>query len=217
MRVLTLPAPMRDARVWRTLITLDLESHPPAAAVDAFELEVNVAPSGIVQGALLARALPSKEALTTLIARLSALMGESRVGAPALVDSHDDREYSLAPFAAGDPDDEPGAPADRADRRDKASVVDASRLCLRRFRLPIAAEVIVVGGAPRHVRPAARGLAGGRIVVSSGPWRTSGRWWAGDRTVWDRDVWDVELADGGVYRLAYDRCGHRWEIEGVVD
>ena len=65
--------------------------------------------------------------------------------------------------------------------------------------------------------PAARGLAGGRVVACAGPWRTSGRWWTLDRAGWDRDEWDVELADGGVYRLARDRATGQWEIEGVVD
>src|SRR5207237_928971 len=87
-RVLQLPAPMRDARVLRTLLLLDLESHPPSAAVDIVAIEVDPAPARITQFSLLERALPSPETLSTLTARLSALVGESRVGAPALVDTH---------------------------------------------------------------------------------------------------------------------------------
>jgi hypothetical protein len=34
---------------------------------------------------------------------------------------------------------------------------------------------------------------------------------------WDRDEWDVELADGGVYRLAKSRATSQWVIEGIVD
>jgi hypothetical protein len=37
-RTLHLPAPLRDARVVRTLILLDLESHPPPAAIDWVEV-----------------------------------------------------------------------------------------------------------------------------------------------------------------------------------
>src|SRR6478672_6128517 len=58
-RTLHLPAPLRDARVLRTLILLDLE---------------------------------------TLLARLRALAGESRVGAPALVDTHDARVATMTGF-----------------------------------------------------------------------------------------------------------------------
>ena len=35
VRRLGLPMPMRDPRVLRTLIVLDLESHPPPAGIDA--------------------------------------------------------------------------------------------------------------------------------------------------------------------------------------
>src|SRR5690606_35379825 len=56
VRRLELPAPMRDARVLRTLILLDLESHPPPAGIDAVELRVDVTPGRIVQRSLLARA-----------------------------------------------------------------------------------------------------------------------------------------------------------------
>ena len=59
-RALHLPAPIRDARVLRTLLLLDLESHPPPAAIDWVEIEVGVAPGAIIQGSLLARALPSR-------------------------------------------------------------------------------------------------------------------------------------------------------------
>ncbi|HEY6358659.1 MAG TPA: hypothetical protein VIX35_10470, partial [Vicinamibacterales bacterium] len=41
-RTLHVPAPMRDARVLRTLVLLDLESHPPAAAIDIVEIDLEV-------------------------------------------------------------------------------------------------------------------------------------------------------------------------------
>jgi protein ImuB len=209
-RALHLPAPMRDARVLRTLILLDLESHPPDAAIDVVEVEVEVTRGRIVQGSLLARSLPSAEDLATLIARLGALMGERRVGAPALVDTHDERSCTIAKFRGGDQG--LGHRAAGAQRRGQGLVP-----CLRRYRLPITARVIVEGGKPMRVEPAARGLAGGRVVACAGPWRTSGRWWALDRTRWERDEWDVELADGGVYRLARHRLTGQWEIDGVAD
>ena len=48
-RTLGLPAPMRDPRVLRTLLLLDLESHPPPAAVDIVTIEIDPAPGRIVQ------------------------------------------------------------------------------------------------------------------------------------------------------------------------
>jgi protein ImuB len=205
-RTLHLPAPMRDARGLRTLMLLDLESHPPGAAIDVVDVELGVAPGRIVHGSLLARAVPAPEDLATLTARLGALMGESRIGAPALVDTHDERAVGMVAFKA----------SDRAEGKGQRAKV-GSLPCLRRFRLPIAARVVVEHHTPVRVIPSARGLAGGDVIACAGPWRTSGRWWALDRTEWDRDVWDVELADAGVYRLARHRASGHWEIEGAID
>ncbi len=228
-RTLHLPAPLRDARVLRTLILLDLESHPPPAAIDWVEVEAGVVPGAIAQGSLLARALPSAADLATLLARLRALAGESRVGAPALVDTHDPRGLAMSAFQVVPGFRSSGVPK-FAGQRQKIAIRQfqnpgtseprnpgTTRIGFRRFRLPIAARVVMHGGAPVRVDPAARGLAGGRVLACAGPWRTSGRWWALDRSDWDRDEWDVELADGGLYRLAKDRATSQWVIEGVVD
>ena len=64
-RVVELPAPMRDARVLRTLALLDLESNPPAAAIDRVTVAVEVTEGRVLQFGLLARALPT-ETLATL-------------------------------------------------------------------------------------------------------------------------------------------------------
>jgi protein ImuB len=205
-RVLRLPAPMRDARVLRTLVLLDLESHPPDAAIDVVELELDVTPGRIVQGSLLTYTLPSPENLATLIARLNALMGESRVGAPKLLDTHDERAVAMQLFN----------PISLAPGSVPAASCLLPAVGLRRFRLPIPARVITEHGAPIHVEASARGVPASRVLTSAGPWRTSGRWWTLDRSPWDRDEWDVELTTG-VFRLARDRGTGHWEIEGVVD
>jgi hypothetical protein len=68
-----------------------------------------------------------------------------------------------------------------------------------------------------RVRPASPALSAGRIVQRAGPWRSSGRWWADDRTRWDRDEWDVQVDGGSCYRLARDRETGRWEVEAEID
>jgi hypothetical protein len=151
------------------------------------------------------RSLPSPETVTTLVARLGALMGETRVGAPEVVDSYDERAVTMKPFTAM-----PRAPRD-VDSRDRAV-----RVSLRRFRLPIAARVTLERGTPVHVESSARGIAASRVLACAGPSRSSGRWWSCDRSAWDRDDWDVELSDG-VYRLAKNRTTGQWELEGTLD
>ncbi len=48
-RVLQLPAALRDARVLRTLLMLDLESHPPPSAIDIVTIEIDPAPGRVIQ------------------------------------------------------------------------------------------------------------------------------------------------------------------------
>jgi protein ImuB len=98
-RTLQLPTPIRDARTLRTLALLDLESNPPAAPIDRVVVAVDPTPERIVQFSLLTRPLPSPEQLSTLMARLHALMGETRCGAPALVDSWKPGVFGMKPFA----------------------------------------------------------------------------------------------------------------------
>jgi protein ImuB len=211
-RMLALPAPMRDARVLRTLILLDLESHPPPAAIDAVDLRLEVTPGRIVQGSLLARAVPSPEQVSTLMARLTALCGDGRVGAPVLLDTHDGRQCAIKPFRV--PPDTMRAAASAAIAEDERAGRAAPYL--RRLRLPIAARVTTAHGAP--VRVVLSHTGGGDVRACAGPWRTSGAWWDLRKTAtWDRDEWDVELTDGAVYRLVRHRDTGRWEVDGIFD
>jgi protein ImuB len=208
-RIVQLPAPIDDAAVLRTLVLLDLEAHPPPAAIDAVEIAVDPVPRRIVQHSLLDRAGASPEATATLLARLGALMGDTRVGRPMLLDTYDDRAVDMAPWLGGTLT----APVTEGEPRDLQGLAPV----LRRFRLPVAARITVAHGAPVQVMPSARGLAGGDVVARAGPWRSSGRWWADDETIWDRDEWDLELTGGVVYHAARDRRTGQWVIEGVLD
>src|SRR6185295_10700936 len=108
-RSLQLPVPMRDARTLRTLALLDLESHPPAAAIDRVVVAVDPTPGRVVQFSLLARPLPSPEQLSTLMARLTALMGEDRCGAAVTVDSWQPGAFEMRRFSPGSGIRDPGS------------------------------------------------------------------------------------------------------------
>lgn len=229
-RSLQLPAPMRDARALRTLVLLDLESHPPAAAIDRVVAAVDPTPARVLQFSLLARPLPSPEQISTLMARLTALMGEGRCGAPADVNSWQPGAFAMNRF-----DREPVAPsAAPSHPHTLAPHTSKAAVALRRFRFPVPARVRVEQGRPVRVitdrvamcpddpvlakRSAFAnrgGLSGGAVTQCAGPWRTSGGWWA--KGLWDRDEWDVTLGDGATYRVFRDRSAGAWFIEGIVD
>ena len=197
-RVLQLPVAMRDARVLRTLLLLDLESHPPSAAIDIVTIEADPAPARIIQYSLLERALPSAETLATLNARLGALVGADRCGSPALVDSYRPDAFVINMFGTFAPQF-PSSPVPQ----------------LRRFRPPVAIRVTVERGRPVRVAIDRQGMPGGNVTQAAGPWRTSGAWWEGKP--WNHDEWDVTVAEGVACRLFRDRESDVWFLEGVFD
>jgi protein ImuB len=245
-RSLQLPVPLRDARTLRTLLLLELESHPPAAAIDRVIVAVDPTPARVVQFSLLTRPLPSPEQLSTLMARLQALMGETRCGAPAAVDTWQPGASAMQPFAPPDNKASGYRPQAsglaRPEPRAPSPEPRAPSLALRRFRVPVIARVAVEEGRPVRVTTDRRGIGGGRVERCAGPWRTSGGWWtdrasstmpglacppepcrmrtlppSGHESGWDRDEWDVTLSDRVTYRIFRERDTEKWFVEGVVD
>jgi protein ImuB len=83
------------------LVQLDLELHPPEAAVIALHLVVQPARSQSVQQGLFTPHTPEAGRLEILLARLRKLVGEDRVGAAELLDSHHPEAFRMAPFVPG--------------------------------------------------------------------------------------------------------------------
>jgi len=221
---LELPSPLRDVRALRTLVLLDVGAHPPSAAIDRVTVTIEPTPGRILQHALFARPHPTPEQLSTLLARLGALMGQDRIGAPALVDSCRPGAFAMTAFAIEHHVPASCPPPPVPERELPISV-------LRRCRQPIPARVVMDDGhRPQRVSSDRRGFAGGAVLSCAGPWRTSGAWWeeelvrtagagldSGRRGPWSRDEWDVALGDGAVYRIFRDRTTDGWFIDGVMD
>jgi len=195
-RSLQLPAPMRDPATLRTLILLALEAHPAPAGIDVVTLLVDPTPGRVVQESLLTRAVPPPEQVSTLMARLGALMGERRCGSPALVDSYRPGMFAMQGFSMEGGDkgqgtrgkgQESGARGSGLGTRGTSTVFPQSptpnpqspicSVALRRFRLPISARVEVERGRPVTVRTDRQNLQGGAVRMCAGPWRTTGEWW----------------------------------------
>jgi protein ImuB len=246
-RRLELPTPMRDVRALRTLALLDLEARPAEAAIDRVTIVIDPTPGRVVQHTLYTRAQPTPEQLSTLLARLGALMGQDRFGAPAASDTDRPGAFTMTAFktevAQGfSPAVERTAKAVRHVRSEPAALSPQPCLvsALRRCRQPVPARVAVADGRPVRVTTDRRGFAGGTVTHCAGPWRTSGEWWLTDASRnsqgstlnaqrgetsalrvetsgWNRDEWDVSLSDGAVYRVFRDRDADRWFIDAIVD
>ena len=261
-RTLQLPAPMRDPKTLRTLVLLDLETNPPSAGINRVRVLVEPTPARVTQWKLFDRAQPSPEQVSTLLARLTALMGECHVGSPRLLDTWKPGAFEMAPFQLPNSGPQNAGPQNSGQNSElrtnsalstnsaprtppaaargplsnelgrghaiAASGGQGGHSALRRLRLPVPARVQVVDGRPVRVMTDRRGVTSGAIVQAAGPWRTSGEWWNDAHqpqsqpypihpTQWDRDEWDVALADGTVYRIFVEREVGQWFIEGVVD
>ena len=218
-RVLQLPAAMRDPKVLRTLLLLDLESHPPSHAIDIVTIEIDPVPGRVVQYSLLERALPSPETVATLMARLRALVGENRCGSPMILDTWRPDGIEMQGFAPSSQPDFASASCEvcRAGGAFAAKVDSSQFPVLRRFRPPVAVRVTVERGRPIRVAIDRRGMPGGEVTRAAGPWRTSGAWWGSAVAAWDRDEWDAALGDGSICRLFHDRHNDRWFLDGILD
>jgi hypothetical protein len=161
---------MRDVRTLRTLALLDLESHPPPAPIEAVTVAIDPTPGRVLQHTLFTRAHPTPEQLSTLLARLGALMGQDRIGTAATVDSYRPGAFAMQSFAT-DHQSARSSPEHRAPSTDLHSV-------LRRCRQPVPARVMAENDRPVRVTTDRRGYAGGSVIHAAGPWRTSGAWWA---------------------------------------
>lgn len=197
--VLRLPIPLCDPMVLLKLLQLELGERPPAAAILKISLELEPAPPRKTQHNLFVAAGPEPQVLEVTLAKLRHLLGADCVGAPHLLNTHRPDAFSMQHFpgnAAAPQNPFPAQPA----------------LALRRYRPPKLAQVTKHQERPAQVRS---GALRAKVIAAAGPWRTSGDWW--NTLAWNRDEWDVALANGVLYRLYEEVGSQRWFVEGVYD
>jgi protein ImuB len=199
-RILPLPVPLLDARVFLKLLQLDLQAHPPGAPVRKVRLAAEAAPPRPAQPGLFLPLAPQPERLELTLARLRGLVGEDAAGSPQLLDSHHPDAFRLRVFGEVRPAPVCARPGVSA---------------LRMIRPPQPVRVELSGAAP--VRLWLRGESAS-ILALSGPWRSSGAWWS--EQPWEREEWDVAVLREGqawFYRLVHDRVTREWRLEGTYD
>ena len=200
-RTVTVAAPSNAVKALLTLVRVQLEAHPPRAAVERVRLAAVPERLRAAQLDLFRPAGPAPAQLAATLARLGAMCGAGSVGAPAVADSHRPDAYALAPFTAPS-----GAPV-------VAEAPAAPPLAVRAVRPPQVLEVFCQRDRPDFVR--ADGCQG-RVVSLAGPWRLAGEWWRPADAL-QRDYYDAQLTDGGLYRLYYDPTRQQWFLDGVYD
>jgi protein ImuB len=129
---------------------------------------------------------------------VGALVGDDRVGTPVVAATHRADAFVLT------------KPAEAVPESESAPVHAARGLALRRFRPAWRVHVHCDGARPVEI---VGGQLGGDVCAASGPWRSEGEWWTA--AAWAVELWQVELAAGGLYQLA--RTADGWCVEGVFD
>jgi protein ImuB len=220
-RTICLPVPMLDAKTFLKLLQLDLKSNPPGAPVAKVHLRIEPAKPRPAQNGLFMPASPEPEKLELTLARISAVVGNGRVGSPVLLDSHRREAFEVRRFTPSQSkswnDWSIARPAGRgrlAPHNQDGEVVTALRI----LRPPIVVRVSYSKGQPSHVMSQRGKQISGEVLWAAGPWRSSGDWWEQD--AWVRDEWDIALheQDGiGLYRLVHDLLTSEWLLQGRYD
>jgi protein ImuB len=211
--------PERDRSTLLKLIQLDLELHPPQAAVIALRIEAHPAPPQTMQQGLFAAQAPEAGRLEILLARLRKLVGEGRVGAPELLDSHAPEAFRVANFELADFDLRQAASPPGIHRPTHSTTQSAEQLAIHASALRMVRPPRAVGVELHNNAPSALYYEGQRLLLQarSGPWRTNGAWWT--HPAWCREEWDVVLREQPqrCLRLAHDPGASCWYVIGIYD
>jgi protein ImuB len=138
------------------------------------------------------------------------MVGDNRVGALELLDTHHPEGFRMRRFTSASGEN----PSQSIAESEEKSAVTA----FRRFRPPLRAAVTLESSQPVRVVCAKKKEVQGKVLWKAGPWRSSGDWW--EKKAWSRDEWDIALQNSGgvaLYRLVHDLLGGVWFVEGTYD
>src|SRR5262249_16281178 len=85
---LRLPLPAQNPRLVMKLFMLELEAHPPGAAVTGIRLDATPSKPRIFQNGLFVPLAPEPEKLELTLAKIAGVVGEGNVGSVEIEDTH---------------------------------------------------------------------------------------------------------------------------------
>jgi protein ImuB len=168
--------PSNDRQLWIKLLHLDLEAHPPHAAILSLTLSPEPGSTSKVQLGLFSPQLPEPMRLDVTLARIRAIVGEDCVGRPVLADTHRPDGFRMEPFSLPTGSASAAIP-DRA---------DASVAAMRQLRPAERVAVALHGEKPTEFTFHEKRY---KVERAYGPWLTSGDWW--NPSLWGLEQWDL--------------------------
>jgi protein ImuB len=195
--------PTNDKQFWIKLLHLDLEAHPPSAAILALTLTAESGSTSKVQLGLFSPQLPDSSRLDVTLARIRAIVGDENVGHAVLDDTHAPEGFHLEPFLV-----RTATPVETA----KTKLSSA----LRQLRPAETVSVTLQSGSPKSFAFRER-----RYLVDHvyGPWLAAGEWW--NPTLWNCEQWDLiaRSQDGLTLSccLIHDLIEEQWQMVALYD
>ena len=182
------------------LLNLELQAHPPQAAVIALRLDADAAQPQLAQRGLFQSQFPDPDRLDLLLARLRSIAGERNVGSATLANSHREDAFTIAAFR-------PELDNSKEERN------TFTRPALRALRPAQSIRVWLANERPNIFFWRGSKF---KVVDTAGPWHASGSWW--DRTAFDCDFWDVVTEEPAyMLRLEKQHAGDTWNVVGLYD
>jgi protein ImuB len=198
--------PNTDRKLWLKLIHLDLQAHPPQAAILSLSLSAQPGSTSKVQLGLFSPQVPEPMRLDVTLARIHAIVGEGCAGQAVLKDTHRQDAFQMEPFSV---------PASGGSRKSPTQ-----RLAVRQLRPPENVTVTV-----RDRRPHSFVFREKRYTVERayGPWSSAGDWWK--PSLWSLEQWDVVARGHDETNnqcslcccLARDLMQEGWQVEALYD
>src|SRR5436189_1888446 len=203
-RVFKIPQPTNNVDLLFRMLQTHLENFRSKHPIVAVALSAEpIKPAG-EQFGLFETTLRNPHQLSETLARLTALLGNDRIGTPVLEETHRPDAFRMQPFSWAVVSAVSSGETPRALRTAHATTA------LRRFRPALSTSVLQDEDTPAHIRSAEMS---GKIIAQRGPYLLSGNWW--DEKSWRRAEWDLQLENGELVR-AHERDGV-WKIDGVYD
>jgi protein ImuB len=195
--------PNTDRKLWLKLIHLDLQAHPPMAAILSLTLSAEPGSSSKVQLGLFSPQVPEPMRLDVTLARIRSIVGEGCVGQAVLKDTHRPDAFQIEPFVV------PSAAV--SDRK-----VGSKRLAMRQLRPP---EIVLVKVNDRQPDSFVFREKRYSVERAYGPWSSTGDWW--NPMLWSLEQWDLVATSHDAASLCCcltrDLMQDRWQVEALYD
>jgi len=195
--------PTNDRPLWLKLLQLDLQAHPPQAAIVAVTLTAEPGSTSKVQLGLFSPQLPEPMRLDVTLARIRALVGDECVGSPVLRDTNQPDGFRIEPFKV------PSV-------NSSSFATVSSSAAMRQLRPPERVSITL-----RDRQPSFFVFRDCRYEVEHayGPWLAEGDWW--NRQTWALEQWDLigRSSDGGMLCccLVRDLKEQSWQVVTLYD